>query len=87
MVLDGIMGIALLSAGTDGIDGPTDAAGGVVDGGTLGAARRRGMDVRAALADNDAYGFLSALGALFAPGPTGTNVMDVKIALLDPPVV
>jgi glycerate-2-kinase len=87
MVLDGIMGIALLSAGTDGIDGPTDAAGGVVDGGTLGAARRRGMDVRAALADNDAYGFLSALGALFAPGPTGTNVMDVKIALLEPPVV
>jgi glycerate-2-kinase len=87
MALDGITGIALLSAGTDGIDGPTDAAGGVVDGGTLAAARRRGLDVRAALADNDAYGFLSALGALFVPGATGTNVMDVKIALLDPPVV
>ncbi len=87
MGLVGAAGITLLSAGTDGIDGPTDAAGAVVDGATLAAARRRGMDARVALANNEAYGFLSTVGLLFAPGPTGTNVMDVKVALLDPPVV
>ncbi len=74
----------LLSAGTDGIDGPTDAAGAFVDGTTVGRARSKGLDPLAFLADNNSYYFFSALGDLFCPGPTGTNVMDVKIALLQP---
>jgi hydroxypyruvate reductase len=74
--------LAVLSAGTDGIDGPTDAAGAFVDGTTLRRARERGLDPAAALADNDSYTFFAQLGDLFRCGPTGTNVMDVKIALL-----
>ena len=74
--------ILVLSAGTDGIDGPTDAAGAFVDGTTLQRAIASGQDVERALADNDSYGFFAALGDLFAPGPTGTNVMDIKIALI-----
>jgi glycerate-2-kinase len=74
--------IHLLSAGTDGIDGPTDAAGAFVDGSTLERALHRGLDPRAALARHDSYRFFDALGDLFRPGPTGTNVMDIKIALL-----
>jgi glycerate-2-kinase len=76
---------ALLSAGTDGIDGPTDAAGAFVDGRSLDRARELGLDPLAALKDNDTYPFFAALGDLFLPGPTGTNVMDIKIALLFPP--
>lgn len=75
-------GIALLSAGTDGIDGPTDAAGGVVDGDTTLVARAAGLDPERALADNDAYPLLGACGALLKTGPTGTNVMDIQIALV-----
>lgn len=71
----------VLSAGTDGIDGPTDAAGAFVDGETTRRARAIGLDPAAALAGNDSYRFFAALGDLFAPGPTGTNVMDVKMAL------
>jgi glycerate 2-kinase len=74
--------VVVLSAGTDGIDGPTDAAGAFVDGTTLGRARARGLDARAALADNDSYGFFAALGDLYSCGPTGTNVSDIKIALI-----
>jgi glycerate-2-kinase len=71
----------VLSAGTDGIDGPTDAAGAFVDGGTRARARRAGVDSAGALERNDSYGFFAALRDLFAPGPTGTNVMDIKIAI------
>jgi len=74
--------IAVLSAGTDGIDGPTDAAGAFVDGTTLERARQRGLSSAAALAANDSYPFFAALGDLLRCGPTGTNVMDIKIALL-----
>jgi len=74
--------IVVLSAGTDGIDGPTDAAGAFVDGTTLQRAAARGLSADAALADNDAYPFFSSLGDLFCCGPTGTNVMDLKIALV-----
>jgi hydroxypyruvate reductase len=86
LALDG-MDIELLSAGTDGIDGPTDAAGAFASGGTLRQARTCGLDARAALAENDSYRFFEALGALFRPGATATNVMDLKIALLRPPAV
>lgn len=73
--------VAALSAGTDGIDGPTDAAGAFVDGRTIERARRAGLDWSAALRANDSYAFFAALGDLHRCGPTGTNVMDIKIAL------
>lgn len=75
---------ALLSAGTDGIDGPTDAAGAFVDGHTISRAQAYGLDPAHTLAENDSYHFFMTLGDLFTPGPTGTNVMDMKIALLFP---
>jgi hydroxypyruvate reductase len=75
---------ALLSAGTDGIDGPTDAAGAFVDGQSITRAKAQGLDPQTALKENDAYSFFAALSDLFMPGPTGTNVMDIKIALLWP---
>lgn len=74
--------IAVLSVGTDGVDGPTDAAGAFVDGTTQQRARARGLDAEAALADNDSYTFFAQLGDLFRCGPTGTNVMDLKMALV-----
>ena len=74
----------LLSAGTDGIDGPTDAAGAFVDGHSIKRARAKGLDPQESLNTNDSYAFFAALGELFRPGQTGTNVMDIKIALLRP---
>jgi len=82
--LAGDAGWALLSAGTDGIDGPTDAAGAFVDGQSITRAKARGLDPQTALKENDTYPFFATLGDLFTPGPTGTNVMDIKIALLWP---
>jgi glycerate 2-kinase len=80
-------GWALLSAGTDGIDGPTDAAGAFVDGLSVTRAREKGLDPSASLQENGTYTFFAALGDLFISGPTGTNVMDMKIALLFPPTL
>src|SRR6185369_1617417 len=82
--LDGTDGWALLCAGTDGIDGPTDAAGAFVDGGTVARARRAGLSVDVALARHDVYPLLAAIGALFRPGPTGTNVADIALAVVEP---
>lgn len=82
-------GVTLLSAGTDGGDGPTDAAGAIVDGGTVSRARQGGIDPAACLEENDSYGFFERLDALsgershFKTGPTGTNVMDMQIILLE----
>jgi glycerate 2-kinase len=73
--------IAVLSAGTDGIDGPTDAAGAFVDGSTLDRAAAGGLDPVAALNANDSHTFFDQLGDLLRCGPTGTNVMDLKIAI------
>lgn len=70
------------SAGTDGIDGPTDAAGAIVDSSTLDRASRAGVDWRGALDRNDAYGFFEPLGDLIHWGPTGTNVGDVHVLLI-----
>ena len=72
----------LASAGTDGIDGPTDAAGAIVDQTTTGRAARHGVSAAAALAANGAYDFFGPLGDLIKWGPTGTNVGDLHIALL-----
>jgi hydroxypyruvate reductase len=70
-----------LSAGTDGIDGPTDAAGAVVDEGTLERGRRAGLDPRHALEENDSYAFLERAGDLIRTGATGTNVADLQVFL------
>ena len=70
------------SVGTDGIDGPTDAAGAVVDSTTLSRARAAGADPAAALRAHDAYAFFATLGDLVVTGPTGTNVGDLFVALL-----
>jgi glycerate-2-kinase len=72
---------ALLAAGTDGRDGPTDAAGAIVDGTTWQAIASAGRDPARDLAAHDAYRALDAAGALFRPGLTGTNVMDVVIGV------
>ena len=71
-----------LSGGTDGRDGPTDAAGGVVDAATLRRIKQAGRDAAAQLADNDAYHALDAAGDLLRIGATGTNVADLQILLL-----
>ena len=72
----------LASAGTDGIDGPTDAAGVVMDAGTLSRGTAAGLDWRAALDNNDAYRFAAATGDLIIWGPTGTNVGDLHVLLV-----
>jgi len=82
VALDGSDGYLIASLGTDGIDGPTDAAGAIADGSTMARARTLGLDATAALADNDAYPFFEALNDLILTGPTGTNVMDLQIALI-----
>lgn len=81
----GIAGLnaAVFSVGSDGTDGPTDAAGGYVDGDTAAALKACGKDVFSALQNNDAYHALQAVEGLLMTGPTGTNVNDVAVALLD----
>jgi glycerate 2-kinase len=74
--------ITILSAGTDGIDGPTDAAGAIVDQHTLARGRELGLDAQRFLDNNDSYHFLQKLEALVTTGPTGTNVMDIRVILL-----
>ena len=81
----GLPSTLILSAGTDGTDGPTDAAGAVADGTTLERARSLGLDPLDALARNDAYPFFAALGDLLITGPTLTNVNDLMLALVGPP--
>ncbi|MBP1577993.1 MAG: DUF4147 domain-containing protein [Oscillospiraceae bacterium] len=81
----GIAGLdaAVFSLGSDGTDGPTDAAGGYVDGDSLAQFERLGIDIPAVLADNDAYNALKAIDSLIMTGATGTNVNDVAIALIN----
>ena len=73
---------AVFSVGSDGTDGPTDAAGGYVDGDTAAALAARGLDAGTVLADNDAYHALQAVDGLIVTGPTGTNVNDVAVVLV-----
>ncbi len=80
--IDGLAEITVFSGGTDGSDGPTDAAGAVADGSSVGRARQLGIDAAEALAANDSYHLFEALGDLVKTGPTGTNVMDVRILLI-----
>lgn len=74
--------LVLGSAGTDGIDGPTDVAGAIVDAGTLTRAQVMGLDPAAALRDNDTYPFFARLGDHLRWGPTGTNVGDLHVMLI-----
>ena len=80
--IDGIESAAVFSVGSDGTDGPTDAAGGYVDGDTAAALRAQGITIDAVLKDNDAYHALEKTGGLIITGATGTNVNDVAVALL-----
>jgi glycerate 2-kinase len=85
LALDRIEGVTLMALATDGSDGPTDAAGGIVDGTTAAAIRAAGVDPVRALADNDSYRALAAGGALLRTGPTGTNVNDLLVVLAGSP--
>ncbi len=82
--IDGLQGVVVLCIATDGGDGPTDAAGALIDGDTVTRAVRLGLDPLAYLADNDSYTLLKELGELVVTGPTGTNVNDLCIILADP---
>ncbi|NLB74462.1 MAG: glycerate kinase [Firmicutes bacterium] len=79
--IENIDNILILAAGTDGTDGPTDAAGAIASGNTLAAARGLGLSARDYLANNDSYHFFEAIGDLVVTGPTGTNVMDIILIL------
>jgi len=78
------LGLSGLVAGTDGSDGPTAAAGGFFEAGAATRAQQIGIDLSAAIAQNDAMSALEALGDLFITGPTGTNVADVLLAVIPP---
>lgn len=80
--IDGLSNTALVSVGSDGTDGPTDAAGGYADGETMQALAAKGLSVDAVLQENDAYHGLQAVDGLVITGPTGTNVNDVAVGLI-----
>ena len=80
--IDGIAGAAVFSVGSDGTDGPTDAAGGYVDYTTAAELKSQGIEIYDVLHNNDAFHALQKVGGLVITGPTGTNVNDVAVALL-----
>ena len=77
----GMEGVVVAAAGSDGTDGPTDAAGGIVDGNTKAFLQEKGISIPAVLAENDSYHALKAIDALIMTGPTGTNVNDLYLLL------
>jgi hydroxypyruvate reductase len=81
--IHGMEKVVLLSGGTDGTDGPTDAAGAIADSTTVTRAHAMGLAPKAHLETNNAYPFFQRLGDLLMTGPTRTNVMDVRIILVD----
>jgi glycerate 2-kinase len=81
--MSGMKNVIVLSAGTDGSDGPTDAAGAVADETTLQRAQAVGLDSQGYLDNNDSYHFFDKLGDLYKTGPTNTNVMDLRIILVE----
>lgn len=82
IALDGWKDVCVFSAGTDGTDGPTDAAGALCDGTTIARAKKKGLDAEAFLHENNSYPFFQQLGDLVMTGPTGTNVMDLRLVLV-----
>jgi len=83
MKIAGLPNISWLSVGTDGIDGPTDAAGALVDGRTFKQAQGQGLDPKTYLENNDSYHFHEQMGTLVKTGPTGNNLMDVTLVLVE----
>ncbi len=79
--LEGLSDVAVMAFATDGVDGPTEAAGAIVDGQTVPNGRAAGLDAKRCLANNDAHSFLRAAGALIVSGPTNTNVNDLLVIL------
>ncbi len=82
--IEGRGDVAVLAAGTDGVDGPTDAAGAFADGGTVARGRGVGVDAVRALADNDSHTFFCREGGVIRTGATGTNVADLALVLCEP---
>jgi glycerate 2-kinase len=82
--IDGWENLVILSAGTDGTDGPTDAAGAFADGETIRRGKTLGLDARAFLNENNSYSYFERLDDLLITGPTGTNVMDLRVMLIQP---
>jgi hydroxypyruvate reductase len=82
IALEGTSSVTVLSAGTDGTDGPTDAAGAIADSSTVEIARSKGMEAVKFLAGNDSYHYFEKISGLVKTGPTGTNVMDVRVFLV-----
>ena len=82
--LAGAPNLTVLAAGTDGTDGPTDAAGAIADGGTLARAACRRVDPHSSLAANDSHAFFRATGDLVMTGPTGTNLLDLYLLVVEP---
>lgn len=80
--IEGLENVVILSGGTDGTDGPTDAAGAIADGTTIGRAAQIGLDAESYLRNNDSYHFFQPLGDLLMTGPTLTNVMDLRLVLV-----
>lgn len=80
--IDGLENIVILSAGTDGNDGPTDAAGAIADGTTITRAEKLGLNAFESLSENNSYNFFKPLNDLLITGPTNTNVMDLRIILV-----
>jgi len=78
----GLKNVTILSAGTDGTDGPTDAAGAIADDTSIARAQAAGLSASEFLANNDSYHFFDKLGDLVKTGPTGTNVMDIRVLLV-----
>ena len=79
----GLPGVCVFSFGSDGTDGPTDAAGGYADGDTQGALKEKGISIYGVLCRNDAYPALQAVDGLLFTGPTGTNVNDLAVVLVE----
>jgi hydroxypyruvate reductase len=80
--IEGLDGVCVFSVGSDGTDGPTDAAGGYVDGSTAAKLRSQGVEICQVLQNNDAYHALQKVDGLIFTGPTGTNVNDIAVALI-----
>jgi hydroxypyruvate reductase len=80
--IQGLKDVVVLSGGTDGTDGPTDAAGAIADIHTVRKAQELGLDATAYLEDNDSYHFFEKLADLLVTGPTNTNVMDLRLILV-----
>ena len=81
--LRGLKNACVISVGSDGTDGPTDAAGGYVDGDTFDELKEKGISLHETLRNNDAYHALRAVDGLIVTGPTGTNVNDLYLGLID----